>query len=127
MLAPAIPPSQPEIAASGLIAPASVDLGTIRAGETARAELRIANRAAKPVRIARFEVSCPCVRIHPAMIEVPAGGEATATIAIDTSEERGFHGDLATPLDALSTDSAVLFRTIAALRVSSSCGSRVER
>jgi hypothetical protein len=101
-----------------LTVPAFVNLGMIRVGDTAGAELRIANHSAKPVRIARFESSCPCVSIRPTTIDVPASGEAVATVVFDTSDEPEFRGELAVRLDALDVDASVVFRTRVSIGVS---------
>ena len=73
--------------------------------------ISIRNRGPTPIRIARFETSCPCVRVSPSSLDLKADETQEITVAYDSAEEPEFRGSLGVSLEGRGSSNEIAFRT----------------
>jgi hypothetical protein len=93
-----------------VVRPSPVELGTVSPGGTARTKLWVQNSTGTPRSVTQINTSCPCVSAGPLPLTVAAGGEASLSIAFDSSGEPAFRGGLAVELRGLNASGSELFR-----------------
>ncbi len=91
--------------------PGRLNLGELPPGGKAVGSISIRNRGTTPIRIARFETSCPCVRVLPSSLDLKADETQEITVAFDSAEEPEFRGSLGVTLEGRGTSKDVVFRT----------------
>lgn len=69
-------------------APAVLDLGIVRLGETRRGTIVVRNRTDRTVEVARVETSCAYVGINPDPFPLEAGEWLTLSVRVDPEESR---------------------------------------
>ena len=77
----------------------------------------IRNRTTTPIRVARFETSCPCVRVSPSSLDLKPDKTNEIRVNFDAAMEPNFRGRLAVDLTGLSRSGEVLFRSTVDLTV----------
>jgi len=76
------------------ISPDRVELGTLNSGQSAQAELVLANSGRQPVTLVRVATSCPCLRAKTVPIRIGPAEARILVLCFDPSDEPDFHGGL---------------------------------
>jgi hypothetical protein len=100
--------------------PDPVLLGELEPGRIGRASLKVLNPGPGAIEVARFETSCPCMRVESDRSRIEANGAATLAATFDPSEERDFRGKLAIEYRGISPDGSIVIRGVVEVEVKSS-------
>jgi hypothetical protein len=104
------------------VSPELVDLGAHRAGEPARAWLRLRNEHDRTVVLETVKADCPCIRAQPVPIRIPPGGVARLLLSLDSDSEPGFTGKLLVPVAGYQANGEIAFRVQVAAELGNSSG-----
>ena len=72
-------------------------------GGKAKGAITIHNHGTDSIRVARFETSCPCVRVPPSSMDLNADETREVTVEFDAAEEPEFRGSLGVTLESLAS------------------------
>jgi len=111
--AQAPPPTETSRSPSLIVQPVSIPLGPLAPGRSARAAATLRNVGTEAVEVARFETSCPCVRVTPDRLRLAVGGTASIRVTFDPIGEPG----LAVEYIGRSPDDAAVLRGTVRLEV----------
>ncbi len=112
------PPANSANAISSIeLTPSLLDPGELRPGGREVGTIKIHNRGTTPIRVARFETTCACIRVSPSSLDLRPDEIREITVDFDASEELDFRGVLAVTLVGRSSSNAVFFQTTVGLRV----------
>jgi hypothetical protein len=104
------------------VSPELVDLGAHRAGEPARAWLRLRNEHDRTVVLETVKADCPCIRAQPVPIRIPPGGVARLLLSLDSDSEPGFTGKRLVPVAGYQANGEIAFRVQVAAELGNSSG-----
>jgi hypothetical protein len=109
------------------VSPDPVDLGTLRAGRSARAAIALRNTTGRTIVVDRIESSCDCLSLPALPLEVRPGSRAEFPVVFDSSHEAGFAGELGILVRGFDSGNTLVFRTQVRCEVVEDCRPRRER
>jgi hypothetical protein len=99
------------------ISPDPITFGVLNGRTSVRRVISARNMQNVPLRLARIETSCPCIRVVPLPVQVAPDETQNWTVTFDPSAEPDFKGSLAVEVTGYLPDGEIAFRTNANLEV----------
>ena len=90
--------------------PERVQFGELSPGCGSEATFKVRNRGTAIVEVARFETSCPCIRVSPRSISLRPRESAEIKVTFDPSKEPEFQGSLEVVVEGRSDMNQPLLR-----------------
>jgi hypothetical protein len=87
----------------------SIDLGSIKQGQTKSFKILCVNDENDPIEIARYRSSCECVRLESLPLAIAPGGQEQVSVTVDLRDERDFSGELGVSLTCFGHEGDKLF------------------
>jgi hypothetical protein len=93
-----------------VVAPARLEAGTLRPGETATLSFMLRNDGEHAVRVDTLSTTCNCLQVELAARAIEPMSAISGMVIVDTSQEGDFRGDLEMGLTGQNAEGGVLFQ-----------------